>query len=154
MELSVETPTIEAILESHPREQSSLTPILQDIQKMLYYLPKEALIEVSGHLGVPLSRVYHVATFFKAFSLEPHGKHHIHVCLGTTCHVRGGSRVLDYLERELGIKAGETTGDKRFSIEVVNCVGACALAPVVEVDEEYFGKMEGHKVSDMLQQLD
>jgi NADH-quinone oxidoreductase subunit E len=95
-----------------------------------------------------------VATFFKAFSLEPRGKHHIHVCLGTTCHVRGGPRILEYLERELGIRAGQTTPDRRFSLEVVGCVGACALAPVIEVDEEYFGKLECHQLADIIGQLD
>jgi NADH-quinone oxidoreductase subunit E len=154
MEVSAETVVLDTIFERHHREPGSLTPILQDIQSSMYYLPKETLNAVAEHLDVPLSRVFHVATFFKAFSLEPRGKHHVHVCLGTTCHVRGGPRVLDYLERELGIKEGETTGDRRFSIEVVNCVGACALAPVVEIGEEYFGKMEGHKVSEMLQELD
>ena len=154
MEEAVDRGALEPIFRGHPREPGSLTPILQDIQKNIYYLPKETLQAVSEHLGVPLSRVFHVATFFKAFSLKPRGRHHIHVCLGTTCHVRGGPRVLDYLERELGIRAGETTQDRRFSIEVVACVGACALAPVVEVDEEYFGKMEGHRVAEMLRKLD
>lgn len=154
MEETVDTSAIKTIFEGHPREPGSLTPILQDVQSSMYYLPKEAMTMVAEHLEVPLSRVFHVATFFKAFSLKPHGKNHFHVCLGTTCHVRGGPRVLEYLERELGIKAGETTDDRRFSIEVVNCVGACALAPVVEVGEEYFGKMEGHKVKEMLDQLD
>jgi NADH-quinone oxidoreductase subunit E len=154
MEATVAQASIDSIFEGHPREPGSLTPILQDIQSSMYYLPKEALMMVAEHLDIPLSQVFHVATFFKAFSLKPRGKHHIHVCMGTTCHVRGGPRVLDYLERELGIKAGDTTPDRRFSLQVVNCVGACALAPVVEVEEEYFGKLEGHKVADILRQLD
>jgi NADH-quinone oxidoreductase subunit E len=101
-------------------------------------------------MGIPLSRVYSVATFFKAFSLKPRGKHLINVCLGTACHVRGAARVLDKLERSLGIRSGETTEDCKFTLETVNCMGCCALGPVVKIDGQYFGEMGPEKVNPLL----
>ena len=127
-----------------------LVSILQDIQAAFNYMPEDALVQVSQGLDVPVSQVYSVATFFKAFSLEPRGRHTINVCLGTACHVRGAPKVLDKIERELGIKSGETTKDLRFTLERVNCVGACALGPMVIIDDEYHGEMTTDKVEDML----
>ena len=127
-----------------------LVPVLQDVQAEYRYLPKEALQQVSHGLDVPVSQVYSVATFFKAFSLEPRGRHQINVCLGTACHVRGAVKVLEKLERELGISRGETTPDLKFSLETVNCVGACALGPMVIVDEDYHGEMNTDKVESVL----
>ncbi len=128
-----------------------LVSILQDIQKACNYLPKEALIQVSHSLNVPLTRVYSVATFFRAFTLTPRGRHIINVCLGTACHVRGGIRVLERLEQELGVKRGETTGDLKFTLETVNCVGACALGPNVIIDGEYSGQMTMGKVKPLIE---
>ena len=128
----------------------ALITILQDVQSEYNYLPKEALREVAACLSLPLIQVYGVASFFKAFSLKPRGKHCIKVCLGTACHVRGASAVLEELERELGIKNGQTTGDMHFTLETVNCLGACALGPVVVVDETYYGQMNPGKVKKML----
>ena len=108
----------------------------------------------SQGLDVALSRVYSVATFFKAFSLEPRGRHLITVCLGTACHVRGGVKILEEIERELGVYAGETTKDLRYSLERVNCVGACALGPIVIIDGEYSGNMKTDKVRDLLESCD
>jgi len=138
------------VLEKYQRDKSALIDILHDTQSEIGYLPKKALEEVSQGLGVPLSRVYSVATFFKAFSLKPRGRHLINVCLGTACHVRGADKVLEQMEKELGIKTGANTPDLKFTLETVNCVGACALGPMVIVGEDYHGEMTPEKVSEVL----
>jgi len=127
-----------------------LVSILQDIQAENRYLPEDALVEVSQGLGIPLSQIYSIATFFRAFSLKPMGHHLVNVCLGTACHVRGAIRILEKIERELGIKPGETTKDLNFTLETVNCVGACALGPIVIADGEYNGQMTSEKVDNVL----
>jgi NADH-quinone oxidoreductase subunit E len=134
------------ILEKYQAEPNAIIAILQDIQENFGYLPRESLEHVSRELNVPLSRVLSLATFFKAFSLIPKGKHPIHVCMGTACHVRGAQLVLEKLERELGIKSGETTEDLEFSLDEVRCVGCCGLAPVVMVGEDVHGKISQTKV--------
>ncbi len=141
---------VNLILDRHHRDKGLLVSILQDIQAEHNYLPRETLELVSEGLGIPRSQVYSVATFFKAFSLEPRGRHVINVCLGTACHVRGAVRVLDKIKRELGVAPGETTEDGRFTLETVNCVGACALGPMVVVDGEYHGQMRTDKVEPLL----
>ena len=141
---------VAAIINKYNADKEQLIPILQDTQAEFHYLPKEALTQVSDTTGVPLSRVYSVATFFKAFSLKPRGKHLINVCLGTACHVRGTSKVLEQLERTLKISRGETTSDFKFTLETVNCMGCCALGPVVNIDGEYFGQMSAAKVDSLL----
>jgi len=135
------------ILARHGFHKHELIPILQEIQRSRNWLPPEDLEEVIDLLGVPASRVYAIATFYKAFSLKPRGKHLIQVCLGTACHVRGGVRVKDSVERELSIEAGETTKDKLFTLEAVNCLGACALGPVVVIDGDYHGQMNPRKLT-------
>lgn len=135
---------------SRNKSPDSLIPILQDIQSEYHYLPEGAIREVAKALNLPLIQVYGVASFFKAFSLTPKGKHTIQVCLGTACHVRRAPAVLDEIERELGIMSGETTKDKLFSLETVNCLGACALGPVVVIDGKYYGQMNASKVKKML----
>jgi len=142
---------VESILDNYQRDKGMLVSILQDIQAEYNYLPKEALVELSQALGAPLSQVYSVATFFKAFSLEPRGRHLINVCLGTACHVRRAVRVLEAIERELDIKASKTTKDLKFTLETVNCVGCCALGPVVIIDGEYYGQMKTDKVKALLE---
>lgn len=142
---------VEAILDNYQRNRGLLVSILQDIQAEYSYLSKEALVQVSQGLGVALSQVYSVATFFKAFSLKPRGRHLINVCLGTACHVRGAVRVLEEIERGLGIKAGETTEDLKYTLETVNCVGACALGPIVIVNGKYLGQMKTDKVKSLLE---
>jgi NADH-quinone oxidoreductase subunit E len=142
---------IDAIMERHQYAGSKLVGILQDIQKELRYLTHDALRHVAGRLGVPLPRVYSVATFYRSFSLKPRGRHTISVCLGTACHVKGGVGVLEKLERELGIKAGETTFDERFSLESVRCVGCCGLAPVFVTDEDFHGKVTQDKIPAILE---
>ncbi len=142
---------VESILNKYQRERKWLVSILQDTQAQCNYLPKEALVQIGEGLDVPLSQVYGVATFFKAFSLKPRGRHLINVCLGTACHVRGSVRILEELERGLGIKRGETTQDLKYTLETVNCVGACALGPIVIVDGEYSGQMKTDKVKPLLE---
>jgi NADH-quinone oxidoreductase subunit E len=138
------------VLEKHQRDKSALIDILHDTQSEIGYLPREALEEIGAGLGVPLSRVYSVATFFKAFSLTPRGRHLINVCMGTACHVRGSDKVLEQMEKELGIKTGSNTADLKFTLETVNCVGACALGPMVIIGEDYHGEMTPEKVTEVL----
>jgi NADH-quinone oxidoreductase subunit E len=128
---------LDAIMDKYEDEKGILISVLQDITNEFNYLPESVLRYVSERLDVPLSQVYNVATFYTSFSLEPRGDHVIRVCQGTACHVRGGARVLGEIERILGIKAGETTPDLGFTLETVNCLGCCALGPVVVIDEEY-----------------
>jgi NADH-quinone oxidoreductase subunit E len=142
---------VASILDNYQHDEGMLVSILQDIQAEYNYLPEEVLVEVSRALGAPLSQVYSVATFFKAFSLEPRGRYLINVCLGTACHVRGAVKVLEAVERELNIKAGGTTKDLKFTLETVNCVGACALGPIVIVNGEYHGQMKTDKVKALLE---
>jgi NADH-quinone oxidoreductase subunit E len=138
------------VLAKYQHDKSALIDILQDTQSAIGYLPREALEEIQAGLDVPLSRVYSVATFFKAFSLTPRGRHLINVCMGTACHVRGADKVLEQMEKELGIKRGGNTKDLRFTLETVNCVGACALGPMVIIGEDYHGEMTPDKVSEVL----
>lgn len=145
---------VKAILDRYQCDQSLLVSILQSIQAEYNYLPRDAIVEVSQGLRVPLTQVYSVATFFKAFSLKPRGRHLINVCLGTACHVRGAVRILETIERELSIKAGETTEDLKYTLETVNCVGACALGPIVIVDGEHTGGMKTGKVKPLLDSYD
>jgi len=140
------------IVNKYKHEKSALISVLLDVNREYKYLPKEILIYVSEELDIPLSQIYNVAAFYAAFSLEPRGKHLISVCLGTACHVRGAPRVLDELERRLGIKAGETTEDMKYTLETVNCLGACALGPLVTIDGKYYGKMSAAKVEKILQE--
>ena len=141
---------IKSILSHYDGDPGMLVSILQDVQEEYNYLPSEALVQVGEGLDVPLSQVYSVASFFKAFSLKPRGRHLINVCLGTACHVRGTVRILDEIERELGIKSGQTTEDSKYTLETVNCVGACALGPIVVVDGSYSGQMTAAKVKSLL----
>ena len=150
-EVKPDAQKVKSILARYRGDPGMLVPILQDVQAEYNYLPKEALVQVGQGLEVPLSQVYSVASFFKAFSLKPRGRHLINVCLGTACHVRGAVRVIDEIERELGVKSGETTEDLRYTLETVNCVGACALGPIVVIDGNYSGQMTGSKVKPLLE---
>jgi NADH-quinone oxidoreductase subunit E len=148
MEISISD--INDIINKEAMGDGSLIAALEEIQQRYRYLPPEALILASERLGVPLSQAYSVATFYNAFSLKPKGKHCMHVCMGTACHVRGSPQVLDRLESKLGIKSGETTRDHVFTLETVNCLGACALGPIVVTDGEYSGQMTTQKVDNLL----
>ena len=141
-----------ALVSKYGGNRDSLVSILQDIQAEYHYLPEDTLRVVARQLDLQLIQVYSVATFFKAFSLKPRGEHIVSVCLGTACHVRGAPAVLDEVKRQLGIEPGETTEDMRFTLETVNCLGACALGPIVVVDSKYHGQMSPGKVKKVLKQ--
>jgi NADH-quinone oxidoreductase subunit E len=140
----------EEIVKKYNFDPSQLISILHDTQAKYNYLPKEVLEFISDKIKVPLPDVYQVATFYKAFSLTPRGKYHVKVCLGTACHVRAAQRVFDSVSRELGIKNNETSKDGEFSLESVNCLGCCALGPVIVVNEEYHGNINPAKVEKVL----
>ncbi len=148
--MDVQTEGMNAFIRKHKNEKKALIAILQDIQAEYNYLPQEALRLVSRSLGVPLIDVVGVATFYRAFSLKPRGEHIVTVCMGTACHVRGGPRILEEFERRLGVKSGETTPDKKFTIETVACLGCCAIGPVVVIDGEYHGHASIRKVESIL----
>jgi len=134
-------PELDAIIDRHGAEPGALMPIMQEVNDELRYLPEDALRYISWRLNVPLSQIYHVATFYKAFNLEPRGKHTISLCMGTTCHVRGAERIGDEIQRLLNVEPGGTTEDGEFTYETVNCLGACALAPVMVIDDQYHGNL-------------
>jgi len=141
---------VKEVIKKYRKDKSALIDILHDTQAAIGYLPKDAIEAISDGLDVPLSKVFSVITFFKAFSLTPRGRHLINVCLGTACHVRGADKVVEQIEKELGIKTGENTTDLRFTLETVNCVGACALGPIVVIGEDLHGEMTPEKVSEVL----
>jgi len=141
---------ITRVLESYPKEKRYSLAILQDLQREFGYIPKESFQEVSAYLGIKISALYSMATFYRALSLKPKGKHAIRVCDGTACHIRGAPVLLDALQRTLGIQAGETTGDGLFTVETVNCLGACAIAPVMVVDGQYYPKVKPDQVEAIL----
>jgi len=142
---------IKSILGRNGNDHGMLVSILQDTQAEFGYLSREVITEISKQLDIPLSQVYGLATFFKAFSLTPRGRHQIQVCQGTACHVRGAEKILDTVERELGIKPGENDKGLKFSLETVNCVGACALGPIVIIDGKYSGEMKIEAVKPLLE---
>jgi NADH-quinone oxidoreductase subunit E len=145
---------IDGIIDKHQAEASSLIQILLEIQGENHWLPGEALERVSEKLQVPISRIRHIATFYKAFNLVPKGRHQIHICMGTACHVRGAARVLDTVQDLVGIKPGETDPDMKFSLETVNCLGCCALGPVMEINGKTHGKLSPAETPDVLKSYD
>ena len=145
---------IDEIIDKYPSDSSSLIQVLLEIQSENRWLPKEALEKVSKKLKVPLSRIQHIITFYKAFSVVPKGRHEIHVCTGTACHVRGAPRLLGKIQDLTGLRPGLTDQDLKFSLETVNCVGCCALGPVMVIDGEYHGKMAPAKSEDVLKKYE
>ena len=141
---------VDEIINKYKSEKSSLIGIFQDIQKEYRYLPREAITRVVERLDIPITQAYAVATFYKSFSLIPRGEHEIHVCLGTACHLRGGQRLVENFERALKVQAGGTTADRKFTLETVNCLGCCALGPVMEIDEQHLGKLVPAKTAELL----
>ncbi len=137
----MENERVDQIIDKHGAEPSALIQILLEIQSENNWLPKDALERVGERLGVPLTRIQHIATFYKAFSLVPKGRNKVHICMGTACHVRGAQRVLDTVQDVIGIKPGETDLDLKFSLETVNCLGCCALGPVMEINGKTHGKL-------------
>ncbi len=144
---------LQSILEARPREPRFLVEVLQDVQEAEGFISEEAMSAISQRLAVPLIEVYRVANFYKAFSLEPRGKHVITVCMGTACHVRGAIRMLDEVAGQLGVEPGETTEDKLFTVESVNCLGACALGPVVVLDGVYHHHMTPGKLRRLVRKI-
>ncbi len=146
----MEQERIDQIVEKYGKDASYLIQVLLDIQSENNWLPIDALQRVADQLDVPLTRVQHIATFYKAFSLVPKGRHKVHICMGTACHVRGAPRVLDTVQEVTGIKPGETDLELKFSLETVNCLGCCALGPVMEVDGKTHGKMTPGQTAEVL----
>ena len=147
----MEKERVDQIIDKYNAEASYLIQVLLDIQSENSWLPQEVLEQVSGRLDVPLTQIQHIATFYKAFSLVPKGRHQIHICMGTACHVRGAARVLDTVQDVTGIKPGETDLDLKFSLETVNCLGCCALGPVMEVDGKTHGKIAPGETAEVLE---
>ena len=142
---------IDEIIDRYEGEEGALLQLLLDIQSELNWLPREAIEQISKRFQVPVSQVYRIASFYKAMSLAPRGKHTVNVCLGTACHVRGGQRIMDKAADSLEIRAGETTKDMKFTLGRVNCLGCCALGPVIVVDDAYYGKLTPAKVEEVLE---
>ncbi len=141
---------IDKIIDKYVDGEGVLIQLLLDIQHELNWIPKEAIMRINKRLKIPVSEIYRVASFYTALSLKPRGRHLVRVCAGTACYVRGGPRILDSIERTLNIKAGETTSDKNFSLETVNCLGCCALGPVIEIDGQYHGKLSVTTIGKLL----
>jgi len=143
--------TLDKLCDKYADEEGAIVELLQTIQADEQYLPREALERVSARLEVPLSQLYGLATFYRAFSLKPLGKHQVLCCTGTACHVRGVKRVVDHFKRVLGIGVGETTSDGVFSLHTVNCLGACAVAPVAVIDGDVYGEMTSARVEKLVE---
>jgi len=144
---------VDGIIDSYPQTEASLIQILQDVQAEYNYLPKEAIDKVAQKLELPIAKLYSVATFYKSFSLKPRGKHICKVCVGTACHIRGAANLVEEFEKKLDVKVGGTTKDGEFTLEGVNCVGACAMAPVVVIDDKYHGGVELHNVGKLIEEV-
>jgi NADH-quinone oxidoreductase subunit E len=149
----LENTVLDRILDQHHRDPANIIAVLQDIQAEANWLPVEELRYVCAELAIPLSKMMALATFYKAFSLEPRGKHIVSACLGTACHVRGAERIVGAIERELDIKGGQTDESLQWTLETVGCVGACALGPIVVVDGDYHGQMTSVKASRLLKKI-
>lgn len=145
---------VENLIESYIDKKEQLISLLQEVQAEFNYIPQDVLVRISQKLEIPLSQIFSVATFFQAFSLKPRGRHTITVCLGTACHIRGGQRLVDKIERDYDLKPGETTEDMRFSLETANCLGCCALGPVMVVDGKYESKVTPDKLDKILKKYE
>jgi len=149
----MELTKVDAIIDNYNGDAASLLAIMQDVQDEENYLPREAVNHIAKKLDVPVAKIYSMATFFESFHLEPRGKHICTVCVGTACHVRGAKRLVEQLERDLKVKSGGTTEDLMFTVEEVNCVGACALGPLVIVDGEYHGNVTSNQLTKVVKKL-
>lgn len=145
---------VDKIIDRYSDKQGILIQLLLDIQDEFNWIPEEAIVRISERLQVPVSQIYRIASFYKVMSLAPIGRHLIQVCLGTACHVRGGPKIRDKVEEHLKVKTGETTSDMKFTLRVVNCLGCCALGPVMVVDKDYHGKITTAKVKEVLESYD
>jgi NADH-quinone oxidoreductase subunit E len=145
---------IDAIIQDYGTERRYLIPILQDVQAHFNYLPQDALRHVSERLHLPLMDVYSLATFYNCFSLKPRGNHQIKVCLGTACHLNGGTRLMETLGRELGVREGDVTANGQFSYDTVRCLGCCSLAPLVIIDQRYYARMSSRKLNQVINRIE
>ena len=145
--------SVDLIVDKHQEKRTALISILHDVQDRYKYLPEEALKMVASRLWMDINEIYGVATFYKSFSLIPKGKHSVTLCLGTACHVRGGPKILRELKTLLNIEPGQTTPDKQFSLNVVNCLGVCAIGPVMFVDGKFYGEMNPLKAKGVIEKL-
>jgi len=152
--MDTDTKKVDQIIDRHNGEASALNQVLLDMQSEFSWLPKSVLQRISDRLQVPMTRIQHIATFYKAFSLVPKGRHQVHICMGTACHVRGAPRILHTVEEITGIAPGETDLEMKFSLETVNCLGCCALGPVMEVDGKTHGKITTAQTADILEQYE
>jgi NADH-quinone oxidoreductase subunit E len=148
----MENSEVDTIIKQYKGKESAILAILQDIQGKKKYLPKEILEQVSQKMQIPVTHIFRLATFYNALSIKPRGRHKIDVCLGTACHVRGGNKIIDKLKRDLGVPVGETTKDKRFTLESVRCVGCCSLGPVAVIDGEVYGRLTQDKIPALLKE--
>ena len=153
MEENMDLKPVDKIVDHYQRKRTAVISILHDIQDRYNHLPKEALEQVAGRLDMDLNDIYGVATFYKSFSLIPKGKHSVTLCLGTACHVRGGPKILKEITQQLNIEPGQTTKDKKFSFQVVNCLGVCAIGPVMFVDGKFYGEMTPVKARRIIDKL-
>jgi NADH-quinone oxidoreductase subunit E len=142
---------LEEIINDHGDQRSDLITVLHEVQSNYNYLPEDALRYLSERMSIPMIDIYSIASFYKSFSLTPRGKHLCSVCMGTACHVRGAVRVLGEVERKLGIQPDETSGDKQFSLQTVNCLGACALGPIVVIDNDYHRNTTPQKINTIIE---
>jgi NADH-quinone oxidoreductase subunit E len=152
--MAIDVKKIDEIISRYEKSEESLLAILQDFQREFRYVPEEGMKRLGEILNVSESKIYAMGTFYKALSLEPKGKHTVKVCMGTACHLKGANLILETMERGFGVKRNHTTKDMKFTIESVNCVGACAMAPVVVVDEDYYGHARPSKVTDLLKKYE
>lgn len=152
--MEVETTEVENILINWKRDKSNLIEMLQDVQEHYRYIPPRVAIKLAEELDVSMNQIFHIATFYKGFSLEPRGKYQIGVCTGTACHVKGGSRILENVMRDLSVeREGQATADELFSVESVRCLGCCGLAPVVAIGGEVYGKTSSMKIKKVIDKL-
>lgn len=145
--------SLQSVLQGRRSQPQQLIEVLQDVQDLYGYLSQESMTEVSAELGVPLIEVFRVASFYKAFSLTPRGRHVLTVCSGTACHVRGAARIVDQVTGELAVQPGKTTSDGLFTVEAVNCLGACALGPVVVLDGVYHSQMSPRRLRRLIESV-
>ena len=145
---------VDKIIAEYKNDKNALIQILLQIQKENRWLSEDVLRKVSKKLDVPINQIYHIATFYKAFSLVPHGRHSLAVCLGTACHVRGAPRLLDKVSEVVGLKPGETSEDMKYSLSTVNCLGCCALGPVLQIDDEYYSNPSSTELKKIIAKCD
>jgi len=141
---------MDIILKRYKTERKELIHILHEVQKEYGYIPVESVSAISKYLRITESEIFGILTFYKAFTLEPRGKHHITICMGTACHIRGAPKIVEEVQRQLGIDAGETTPDRMFSLETVNCLGCCAIGPVAVIDGNYYSNITTKKINSII----